>query len=125
MSLLNVTGRPAPPGPATSAAWVADARIDDAIQNTLTLRANMVVPLDRDFDFDVRPTTVITEIPGNFPRPIVHHHLQNVLAGLAEIRHCGRLSAVDLGAGRVELHASWTSILHPVHGHSNGLPVPH
>src|SRR6476661_9785877 len=111
MSLLKVTGRPAPPWPVTSAAWVADARIDDAIQTTLTLRANMVVPLDRDFDFDVRPTTVITEIPGNFPRSVVHHHLENVLAGLSEIRRGGRLSTVDFGARRVELHVSRTSIL--------------
>src|SRR4029077_8912849 len=105
MSLLNVTGRVAPPGPATSAAWAADARIDDAIQSTLTLRANMVVPLYRDFDFDVGPATVITEIPGNFPRPVVHHHLENVLARLAEIRRGGSLSVLDLGAGRVKLHA--------------------
>src|SRR5579863_1289581 len=124
MSLLNVTGRPAPPGPATSAAWAADARIDDAIQSILTLRANMVVPLDRGFDFDVRPATVITEIPRCFPRPVVHHHLENILARLAEIRHGGRLSALDLGAGRVKLHAPWTSILHPLHRHSNRLPVP-
>src|ERR1700674_2872151 len=124
MSLLNVTGRSAPPGPATSATWAADARIDDAIHNTLTLRANMVVPLHRDFDFDVRPATVITEIPGNLPRPVVHHHLKNVVAGLAESRHGGRLSAVDFGAGWIEPHASRASILHPVHRHSNGLAVP-
>src|ERR1700693_2491637 len=103
---------------ATSAAWAVDIRID-AIQSALTLRANIVASLYRDLYFNVRPTAVITEIPSDLARAVVHHHLKSVLTWLAEARVCRSLPALQLGPGRTKFNASGTSILHPVHRHSD------
>src|SRR5260370_41757501 len=117
MSLLNVTCRPASVWPVRSAAQAAAVRID-AIQSALTPRMNMLVSLYRDFYFDVGPTTVIAEIPGDFSRAVVYHHLKNVLTWLTEARRGRPLPTVELGPGRIKRNISWTSILHPIHRHS-------
>src|SRR5579863_8482096 len=108
---------------ATSAACAVDIRIG-AIQSTLTLRGNMVVSPYRNLHFHVGPTTVITEISGDFSGAVVYHHLKHVLTRLTEARGGRCLSAVELGPGRIKRNVSWTSILHPVHRHSDRFPVP-
>src|SRR5579864_4895782 len=118
MSLLNVTCRPVSVWLVRSAAGAAAIRID-AIHSALTLRASMVFSLYRDSYFHVGPTTVIAEIPSDLSRAVVHHHLKKVLTRLAEARRGRSLPAVELGPGRIKFNVSRTSILHPVHRHSD------
>src|SRR3981081_910321 len=91
-SLLNVTCL-APSVLPFSAAFATNSIISEP-HRTLALRFNIVASFDTDLHFYIGPTAVIPEIPGQLAGAVIHHNLQHVLAGGAELRG-SRRPAVD------------------------------
>ncbi len=60
--------------------------IMDAIPRKLTLRVDIAGSFHGHLYLNIGPTAVIAEIPGHFPRTIVHHHLKSIIAWFAKPR---------------------------------------
>src|ERR1700694_4367576 len=122
-SLLNVTCL-APSVLPFSAACATNSIISEP-HTTLALRFNIAASLDTDLHFYISPTAVIPEISGQLTGAVIHHDLQHVLAGGAELRGGCCPAVHDLCARRIEHHGARPSIFAPHGRHPNWLSRAH